>query len=74
MAFQCSESDVLALFLPPWLQRYQYLRHLPHISEKHGVNRRVQFGPTFVPSVKLFRGLALESSHQYLQLKGIKQR
>lgn len=33
---------------PSWLQYYQYLGHLPHISEIHGVNRRVRFGPKYV--------------------------
>lgn len=73
MASGCNEWHV-DYILPSWLQQYQYLGHLPHISEIHGVNRRVQFGPMCVPSVKLFWGLALDFSHQYLQLKGIKQR
>lgn len=33
---------------PSWLQYYQYLGHLPHISKIHGVNRRVRFGPKYV--------------------------
>lgn len=55
-----------------WLQGYQHLGHLPQVSETHGVNWRVQFGPTHVPSVKLVWGLALDSSHQYLPLTGIR--